>query len=144
MKNLILGSLVCLGLYFLISLPISLYQYNSRYYDYKLGNCSFDSYQIIPVSNLYSLESNLTVSNCTREMSICCNDYNYWIDIVKNNNTECYYNRDCEIVPYFIKYTSYNLFEISSFIIGVLFAINIIVFCESKRKIYYLDYEEIN
>lgn len=144
MKNLILGSLVCLGLYFLISLPISLYQYNSRYDDYKLGNCSFESYQIIRETNLYRLDSNLTVDNCTQEMSICCNDYNYWKDIVKNNDTKCYYDSNCDIVPYFIKYTSYNLFEISSFIMGVLFAINIIVFCESKRKIYYLEYEEIN
>ena len=36
MKNLIFGSLVFLGLYFIISLPISLFQYNTRYDNYKL------------------------------------------------------------------------------------------------------------
>lgn len=143
-KNYIFESLVVLGLYFVITLPISLYQYNSRYDDYKTGKCIFNDYQLIPTDGLYKLNSNITVNNCTEDLSICCNNYNYWNQTINKNNTNCFYNQNCDIIPEFIKNTSFNLFEISSFIFGVLFAINIIVLCESKRRIIYMEYQEIN
>lgn len=143
-KSYLFESLYVLGLYFIITFPLSLYQYNTRYYDFKIGNCIFDDYKIIPIDNLYQLDSNITVNNCTQDLSICCNDYNYWNQSINKNNTKCYYNNECNIIPDFIKNTSFNLFEISSFIFGVLFALNIIIFCESKRRTIYVEYEEIN
>lgn len=136
-------SLICLGLYFVISLPISVYEYFSRYNNYHLDNCFFENYNIVYDYGLYKLDSNITVKNCTQKLNICCSDYNYWNQIVSNNNTKCYYNNDCDIVPEFIKYSSFNLFQISSFIFGALLALNIIYYCESKRQVIRVEYEEI-
>lgn len=134
-------SLICIGLYFIITLPISIIQYVSRYSEYDIGNCIFNSYNIEFNDGLYQLNSNLTVNNCTQELSICCNDFDYWLNIIDNNNTKCYYNKNCEIIPEFIKYTSFNLLQISSFIFGALLALNIIIYCESKRKKIYIEQE---
>jgi hypothetical protein len=141
MKKFYQISLVCIGIYFIITLPLSIIQYVSRYSDYDIGNCIFDDYNIESNDGLYQLNSNLTVNNCTQELSICCNDFNYWKNIISNNNTKCYYNKECEIIPEFIKYTSFNIFQISSFIFGALLALNIIVYCELNRKKIYIENE---
>jgi len=149
MKNFLFSSLLFLSLYFIISFPISLYQYSNRYLNFKIGECIFNDYSIIYDyslydHSLYKLSSNITVNNCTREINVCCSDYNYWNKTIEKNNTQCYYNQECDIIPDFIKNTTFNLFEISSFIFGILLALNIIVYRESKRKIMYLNYQEIN
>ena len=145
MKKFLQVSLLCFGLYFVISLPISISNYNNRYSDYKVGTCELYNSTIEPDLLLYKLITNISIDNCTQEIEICCNSYNYWSSFIDNNTTPCHYNHECNMIPDSLLDTNFNLFEISSFIFGVLFALNIIFYCEYKNNVIYLDgYSEIN
>jgi hypothetical protein len=141
----ILGtSLICFGIYFIISLPYSMYQYNSRYADFNSGMCEIENSTIIPDDFLYQFSANFTINNCTQNIEVCCSNYNYWLTLMESNQTRCHYNQDCIIVPDFIENTNLGFFEISSFVTGVLFALNIIFYYEYKKIQNNSDYEVIN
>jgi hypothetical protein len=137
-KNLTITAIFILFGYFIFFLPYTMLFYNSRYEDYIRSNCSLINGTIDTDGILYNFNSIYEVKNCSKEIDICCNHKNYWLDYSKENYTNCYYNKECDIIPEIILDYTLNFLEITSFIAGVFFAISLIYYCENSKKHHYI------
>ena len=138
-------SLFSLGFYFLISLPFTVINYSNRYSDYKFGDCLLKNSSINYKYPLYEFKTHISIKNCSQNLTICCNSFEFWNQYKNDNFTSCYFDNKCDIVPDFYINSNLTFFEISSFIIGVLIALNIIIICENKKKVReHNNYQQIN
>lgn len=133
-----------LFLYLIVVLPCSYVLHSMRYDDYKLDICHLNNNSILPGDNLYKLDSNFSVKNCSRQIELCCNHKEYWLDYIKRENTSCFYNNKCNIIPEIIIDRTYTLLQVSSFIAGVFLAIFIIYYFEQKKQNRRNQYNSLN
>ena len=123
-----------LFLYFIVVLPCSYVLHGMRYDDYKLDLCQLHNTSISPEGSLYEFDSNFSIKNCSRQIELCCNHKQYWLDYIKTDNISCFYNNKCDIIPEIIIDRTYTLLQVSSFIAGAFLAIFIIYYFEQKKQ----------